>query len=152
MAELLRAEGFGDDIQAAALLHDVLECSDLRAQDIDAMFGPKVGAIVSALTEDARLADYRERKAEHRRRVAGSGRNAAAVFAADKLANARALRAALVADDGALERLRTSVEDRLWHYEETLQLLQQVQPGLPLLDALERELRTLREDLAPRRN
>jgi (p)ppGpp synthase/HD superfamily hydrolase len=151
VAALLRGAGFDDEVQAAAILHDVLERSEVRVERIRSDFGPRIAGLVGVLTEDASLTDYRERKAAHRARVAAAGWEAAAVFVADKLANARELRRAL--DEGRAERidsLPTPVEGRLWHYEETLLLLRRSQPGLPLLGELDRELRALRAALDAR--
>jgi (p)ppGpp synthase/HD superfamily hydrolase len=151
VADLLRGAGFDDEVQAAAILHDVLERSEVRVERIRSDFGPRIAELVDVLTEDASLDGYRERKAAHRARVAAAGWEAATIFVADKLANARELRRAL--EEGRGERvdaLPTPVEDRVWHYGETLLLLRRAQPGLPFLGELDRELAALRKALTQR--
>ncbi len=153
VAELVRDAGFGEDVQAAAFLHDVLERSDVTATTLEEEFGARVAMLVAALTEDPGPPDYRRRKQAHRSRIAAAGRDAAAVFAADKVSNARALRESLTADRdySPAGPTGTPPADKLWHYEETLHLLEEVQPDLALLPPLREELDGLRTALEERR-
>src|SRR5262245_16181784 len=73
VAELLAAEGFGDDVIAAALLHDVVEDSDTTVEELRQTFGAAIAEIVAALSEDDTIESYRERKDEHRERVRVAG-------------------------------------------------------------------------------
>jgi (p)ppGpp synthase/HD superfamily hydrolase len=91
VAERLAQEGFPETVLAAALLHDVLEHSDVTEAELRERFGIEVTALVEALTEDEGVEPYQTRKSEHRERVAGAGQDALAIFAADKLANLEAL-------------------------------------------------------------
>jgi (p)ppGpp synthase/HD superfamily hydrolase len=130
---LLQAEGFDDEVVAAGLLHDVVEDTDTDPSEIVERFGPEVGELVSTLTEDASIEPYEERKAEHRARVAANGSDAAAIYAADKLAKVRALRG-----EGA------EVPDaKLDHYRRTLEELREAHSELPFLGELEDGLRAL---------
>lgn len=136
VARLLDGSGFGDEVVAAALLHDVVEGT---TQDISAIrdgFGDEVAGYVEALTEDAGIDSYEERKAEHRLRVLEAGGVPASIYAADKLARVRAYRAA-----------GTEVEEqRLDHYWDTLQLFASRRPELPFLSELATELPELEPD------
>jgi (p)ppGpp synthase/HD superfamily hydrolase len=130
---LLHEHGYDEEVVAAGLLHDVLEDTDTDVSEIADRFGPHVAALVIVLTEDAAIADYADRKAEHRARVAGDGETAAAIYAADKLAKARGIR------DGG-----TDVSDeKLEHYRQTLVELRGAHPELPFLADLEGELRAV---------
>jgi len=117
VARLVQAEGLGEEVVAAALLHDVVEDSDVSLSEIARRFGPAVAELVGALTEDDRIADYEERKAEHRDRVEAAGPAAVAVYTADKLANLRDMRR-LYAEIGepAAERFTAPLDlrARLW--------------------------------------
>lgn len=130
VAELVDAAGFGEDAVAAALLHDVVEDTSVTGGAVAARFGPEVGGWVEALTEDPAIADYHERKAEHRARVLAAGSVPASVYLADKLARTRALLAA----GGRADR------DRLEHYWDTLELYASRRPELPFLSELAAEL------------
>jgi hypothetical protein len=89
-----------------------------------------VERLVGEMTEDAGIASYEERKAEHRSRVSRD-RQAAAIYAADKLAKARAL-AGAEADDIPRQKLD--------HYLRTLDMLCEQHPDLPFLAELREEL------------
>lgn len=92
VAELVAEDGYPDETLAAALLHDVAEHAEVEPESLRGRFGDEVVELVEALTEDAAIPDYEERKKEHRERVAAAGPNAQAIFAADKAANVAVLR------------------------------------------------------------
>ena len=120
-----------EELWAAALLHDLVEDTDVELTDIADQFGSRVAGLVGAMTEDGSIDDYRERKEEARRRARDSGRDAALLFVADKLSNARRMR-----------RGQKEPEQRkLDHYAATLQTMRDAYPDLPLLAELGEELR-----------
>lgn len=112
VAELLSEQGFGETVVAAALLHDTVEDTTLTSEQIEEYFGPEVATLVAEVTEDPKIEPYPARKAEARSRVMRD-RKAAAIYAADKLANTRDI---LDADEGVRA-------ERLDHYITTLRLL-----------------------------
>ena len=81
---MLYEAGATDDVIAAGVLHDTLERTDATAYELYARFGRGVGEIVSAVTDDHRIAGYARRKAALRNQVANAGDDALIVFAADK--------------------------------------------------------------------
>jgi (p)ppGpp synthase/HD superfamily hydrolase len=129
VARLLHENEFPEVIVAAALLHDVIEDTDTELGEIEAEFGAEVAALVAEMTEDATIATYRERKAEHRGRVAANS-CVAAIYAADKLAKVRILNERGEQPDG----------ERLEHYRQTLVDLREAEPTLPFLSELAEEL------------
>ncbi len=130
VARLLDEAGFGDEVVAAALLHDVVEDTTEGIDSIRDAFGEEVTGYVEAMTEDAGIDSYEERKDEHRRRVLAAGAGPASIYAADKLARVRAYAAS-----------GDEVEDRrLDHYWDTLQLFASRRPELPFLSELAAEL------------
>ena len=134
VARLLHENEFPEVIVAAALLHDVIEDTDTELDEIEAQFGAEVADLVGEMTEDATIAAYRERKAEHRGRVAGNS-CVAAIYAADKLAKVRMLNERGEHPDG----------ERLEHYRQTLVELRAAEPSLPFLSELAEELERLAE-------
>jgi polyphosphate kinase len=130
---LLHERGFDDEVVAAALLHEVLEDTATEKSEITERFGPGVGELVGVMTEDASIELYEERKAEHRGRIARHSSDAAAIYAADKLASASAIR-----DHGG-----PVPERKLRHYRQTQIELSGAHPGLPFLAELEEGLREL---------
>jgi (p)ppGpp synthase/HD superfamily hydrolase len=73
VALLLSQHDYRDEIVAAGLLHDVLEKSEVEPDELEARFGPRVAALVAALTDDPTIADDDERRAALRLQVAGGG-------------------------------------------------------------------------------
>jgi GTP diphosphokinase / guanosine-3',5'-bis(diphosphate) 3'-diphosphatase len=129
VARLLHEHEFPEVVVAAALLHDVIEDTDTELGEIEAEFGPEVAELVGEMTEDETIAAYRERKAEHRGRVAGNS-CVAAIYAADKLAKVRKLN----------ERGEHPEQERLEHYRRTLVELRAAEPAPPFLSELAVEL------------
>jgi (p)ppGpp synthase/HD superfamily hydrolase len=137
VAGLVRDAGFGEETQAAAVLHDLIEDTDVDAASIAAKFGSNVAALVSSMTEDESIENRAARKDEHRRRACAAGRDVAAIFVADKLSNARRMRSGK----------KKPAARKIAHYAATLELMRQAYPELPLLDQLGEELIALRADL-----
>lgn len=154
VAALLDEEGYGEEALAAALLHDVVEDSGTTLDELREKFGGEVAGLVGAMTDDEEIEDYRERKAEHRERLAAAPHEAMAIYGADKLTNSSTLRAAYAEEGEAVrEEFKVPLELKLEIWEEDLALLREKAPEVPFLDRLEEELNRLRACLeapAPR--
>ncbi len=138
VAALLNGRDYGDDVVIAGVLHDIVERTDATVADIERRFGPRVASIVSAVTEDPSILDVELRKSALRSQVAAADAQAHAVYAADKVAKMRELRAeatrnATWHEDGQLRH-------RLAHYERSLDMLLEVAPQLALVRQLDFEL------------
>lgn len=138
VAKLLSEAGFGDDVVAAALLHDVVEDTTRGLDGIEDEFGIEVRLLVDAMTEDDSIEDYAERKAEHRSRVLSAGPTPAAIYAADKVARVQRM----------LETGEVPAAHRLQHYRDTLELFARLRPELPFLEQLARDLPLLEQRAA----
>jgi guanosine-3',5'-bis(diphosphate) 3'-pyrophosphohydrolase len=154
VAALLDEHDHRQEVLAAALLHDVVEDSETTLEDVRAEFGDEVAGLVGALTDDESIDSYRERKAEHRERVAAADGEAMAIYGADKLTNSRTLRATYAEEGEAVRsEFKVPLELKLDVWEADLGLLREKAPELPFLDELEAELSALRASLeaaAPR--
>jgi (p)ppGpp synthase/HD superfamily hydrolase len=149
VAELLRENGFADEVLAAALLHDVVEDSETSVEDVRERFGEPVAGLVEALTDDETIDPYERRKEEHRRQVAAAGPDALAIYAADKLTNIAALRKAYANQGEAVgEEFKTPLDVKVAVWEADLDLLRDAAPDLPFLNDLQTELAGLRADRA----
>lgn len=139
VAWLLHTTGEPDELVAAGVLHDVLEDTDTRLDELRERFGEQVADAVARLTEDGGIADAPERKAELRGRIEGTSAAVATIYAADKVAKVRELRIKracnLAAPDSGW---------RLDHYKASLPVLEQaLSPSHPLVAELRFELETL---------
>jgi polyphosphate kinase len=131
-ARLLHDAGCDATVVATAVLHDLIEDTGVSRDVIAEELGEEVARRVDALTEDASIEAYADRKAELRERGIEAGREVAVVMAADKLARTGR------ATGG---RLRP---EKLRHYQCTLTQLREAYPDLPLLDALGSAIERLR--------
>jgi (p)ppGpp synthase/HD superfamily hydrolase len=138
VACLLHEAGYSDEVVAAGVLHDVLEDTDAKPEDLESRFGPDVASLVAAVSDDPSIEDPLERKAALRRQVAEAGERAAAVFAADKISKARELRVRM--SRGAH---REGDSAKVEHYKASLEMLAGVVPRHALLDQLRKELEAL---------
>lgn len=154
VAALLDEHEYGDEVLAAALLHDVVEDSETTLDELREKFGGEVAGLVGAMTDDEAIDDYRQRKAEHRERLAAAPIEAMAIYGSDKLTNVRTLAEAYAEEgDAVREEFKVPVELKLKIWEEDLGLLREKAPELPFLDRLEEGLSSFRASLeapAPR--
>jgi (p)ppGpp synthase/HD superfamily hydrolase len=150
VAARLEQYGYGDEALAAALLHDVVEDSDTTVEELRREFGERVAGLVAALSDDESIADYRERKDEHRRRVRAHDSDAFAIYGSDKLTNSSTLHQALGREgDVVRDEFKVPLELKLEVWEDDAAMLRQEAPELPFLDQLDRALTRLRADLEP---
>jgi (p)ppGpp synthase/HD superfamily hydrolase len=149
VAELLAGYGFDEEVLATALLHDVVEDSEITVGQLEALFGPEVAQMVEALSDDESIESYRDRKDEHRQRVVDADGDLLAVYAADKLTNIVTLRRA---HDEHGESVRSEfnvpLDLKLDAWSGDVAMLGHEAPELPFLAALEAELSALRDALA----
>ena len=148
VAALLDDAGYSDEVVAAGLLHDVVEKTDVTLFELRARFGAHVARLVRAMTEPEGIEPFATRKAAHRAQVMRAGAEAEAIFAADKVANAMKLRAAIESDGepAVRERVGPLLDQKIDHYQATLRLLAQREPAPPFLESLEDELVRLRRE------
>jgi (p)ppGpp synthase/HD superfamily hydrolase len=113
VADILRDAGADEQTQIAGLLHDVIEDTPRGIDEVRAVFGDTLAAMVDALTEDTRIDRYEQRKRMLRARIAAAAqRGVMDVALADKIAT---LRHAAMTGTGISRR-------KLAHYRATLRL------------------------------
>jgi hypothetical protein len=141
VADLLAEHNYPDEVIAAGLLHDVAEHAEVEAESLEGRFGVEVVRLVKALTEDAAIPRYEDRKREHRERVAAAGRGAQAIFAADKTANVIVLRQAYeVLGEKVDEDLPVALDIKIMVWEFDLEMLFAHTPEAPLVERFADEM------------
>ncbi len=147
VAEILADRGLDDEVVAAALLHDVVEHSEVSVGDVRTRFGDRIGDLVEAMTDREEIEDWEQRKDEHRERIRAAGRDAAAIYGADKLVGTREARDGYAQLEEAIEsRLGTSLDLRERTWRRDVEMLRTFSPPITLADELELELEYLRGD------
>ena len=150
VARLLHEQGCEESTIVAGLLHDVVEDSGLTIGDVIESFGVAVGELVAALTDDPRIADWEQRKLALREHVAEAGPEAAAIYAADKLANLHDWRAVYAeVGERAVECFKAPTLDariRVWRGD--LEMAEERIPGFELTARLREELAAFEDERA----
>jgi len=125
VAGLLADDGQPPRVVVTGILHDVLEDTDATGDELQALFGTDIARLVGALTQDASIRKYQERKAALRGQIVDAGADAAAVSLADKAAKLRSVAS-------------RPAKRKLYHYRETLRGIEQ-RYGPSRLSAILRE-------------
>jgi hypothetical protein len=144
VASLLHNTGHSEALVVAGVLHDTVEDTATRPDDLAERFGADVASLVAAMSEDPRIADYDARKAALREQIAAFGSDAIALDAADKVTKVRELRAQTGADPSLLQGDGAPARPRLEHYVASLRMLERSEPAHPLVRQLRFELEALR--------
>jgi hypothetical protein len=92
VARLLADAGAGEEVVVAGLLHDTVEDTGVTVAELREAFGPRVAGLVAAVSED-KTRSWEERKRHTVAKLASAPEDVLLLTAADKLANARAIRA-----------------------------------------------------------
>lgn len=141
VAELLAEHDYPDEVIAAGLLHDVVEHAEVKPESLTGRFGGEVVTLVEALTEDAAIPKYEDRKREHRERVAAVGPEARSIFAADKATNVAVLRQAYeILGEEVDEDLPVALDVKILVWEFDLEMLFAHSPGVALVDRFADEM------------
>jgi (p)ppGpp synthase/HD superfamily hydrolase len=148
VARLLAARGYGDEVIAAALLHDVVEDTPVTLAQLQERFGPAIAALVDYVTEDIRL-PVLERRRAYRERVRRGPRAARDICAADKLCNAADLHAAAEEDDRrTLARFFDGLEGQVGRLRDDLTMLEDAGADPELTQAIRDEIAALHRVLS----
>jgi (p)ppGpp synthase/HD superfamily hydrolase len=154
VAATLAIRDYDEATLAAALLHDVVEDSDTTVEELRAEFGDEIADLVAALSDDESIESYRDRKDEHRGRVADVDGDALAIYAADKLTNMTTLHAAIEGEGMRVaDEYKVPLTLKLEVWEADAAMLRHEAPDLPLLEPLDGAISRLAADLraaAPR--
>ena len=141
VAHLLRGRGYPDHVVAAGVLHDVIEDAHVEFDELRRHFGSEVAELVRDVSEPPGGGSYPERKERLRDAVDRASADAAAVFAADKVAKARELRLDLVRRRAGSPR--RADPEKLEHYWASLALLEHRLGHHPFVRQLRFELEAL---------
>jgi (p)ppGpp synthase/HD superfamily hydrolase len=130
---LLHNTGHSEVVVAAGILHDTVEDTEIRAGDIADRFGDEVAGLVATMTEDPQIESFEERKSALRRQIVEGGRDAAAIYAADKVAKVREFRAQVTHEPELLSGGDAPGRAKLEHYLESLKMLEGERPDHQLV-------------------
>jgi (p)ppGpp synthase/HD superfamily hydrolase len=147
VASVLHDAGFREQVIAAALLHDVVEDTELSSEEVAAQFCDEVAELVDVLSENEDIEDFAERKRDHREQVEEAGREAVAIYIADKLSNLNDMRGIYAEEGEAIaSRFAAPLDVRVELWRGDADMASRVAPDIPYLadfrsslDGFERE-------------
>jgi (p)ppGpp synthase/HD superfamily hydrolase len=137
VSALVLEDGGREPEAIAALLHDVVEDTDVSRRDVRKRFGRKVARIVVACTDvggegkhTAKNWMRRRRRMLARLRDTGTSTSVVRVKAADSLANVRSLTADLRREGPEIwARFHAGAVDQLWYYRSVAVIVSMRLPG-----------------------
>ncbi len=146
VARVLARLGYGEEVLAAALLHDVVEDTPATLAELRQAFGARVAELVDCVSEDRAL-PVAARKAAYRERVRVAPGDARAICAADKVCNLDDLRlVAATHDHGALQRFHGGLHAQAQRFDAELRMLREAGADSALVETLGRGLQALRAE------
>lgn len=130
-----------EELIAAAILHDVIEDSSIKASEIKQEFGEEVCDAVELLTENKKIEDWAERKAENLNRLS-QNKTIYIIKAVDSLVNMKEL-FALIEDqrEAVWKRFNASKEMKMAYFEK---IFNEIKADLPA-SLLEQYVSTMKD-------
>lgn len=115
VAHILRQHGFGADEITAGLGHDLFEDTNASELEVYWASGKEPLRLIKAMTQP-KMDDWYAKKMKHVDQIRTAGEKAAAVFAADHIANLRAMTAGYQAmGEPFWNNFNAGKEGRLWY-------------------------------------
>lgn len=125
VALMLAQRGFGDEVIAAALVHDAFEDSGLSEETMRKELGDTVTDTVKALSYDHSV-PYREQRERYIESVRKASDAAKVISVADKIHNAQSLLALHAAGGpGIWSKFNATKEQKIWFEEAMLAMLKE---------------------------
>jgi (p)ppGpp synthase/HD superfamily hydrolase len=158
VCRILAEYNCADEILAAALLHDIVEDTDVTIEEIEQRFGVRVASIVKACTEEIKqskegfdkIATWRTRKESTLEFISSRATcDDLLVIAADKLDNLRSMvHDHSHAGEGLWKRFNASKPDNAWYYDSVAEtLLARAEHNNTILKTLASEMLVLNSEL-----
>ena len=124
VAKKLEKYGFDDNVVAAGYLHDIIEDTNYKEQDIYNQFGSDILSLVKGATEEDRTLSWEERKLGTIKRVKNLDIRHKAIITCDKISNSEDL-LILFGKTGRedYDAFRRGKDKKKWYWEEVYKSL-----------------------------
>jgi (p)ppGpp synthase/HD superfamily hydrolase len=159
VASIAMEHGADETVTIAALLHDVIEDTDVTEADLKEHFGPEVAEIVRWCSAEAKTAgddpagSWQARKRAYICHLAEAPPAAVLVSLADKIHNARSVAAdyrRAGRRDEYWDRFNAGKQDQLWYFEMLIDMYEEraAEADARITDAMVEELRRAVAEIA----
>lgn len=141
VAMMLQQAGHAKEVVIAGVLHDTLEDTSATEEEIRALFGDAVLALVVSASEPDKSLPWEERKRHTLAELAFRSDEELAVIIADKLHNLRSIRLDIeAAGEKVWSRFNRGKEQQSWYYQGIVHAVADRKERLPLISELEKEV------------
>jgi (p)ppGpp synthase/HD superfamily hydrolase len=136
VAAILLKHNYEEDIVISGLLHDIIEDTDHKIEEIELLFGSKVKEYVLGETEIDKKFPWKDRKDHQINYFMTASKESKAIGAADKIHNMISLLEDYQTQkDDLFNCFNASKEDVLWYYQEITKAMTNNVEG-PIFDEL----------------
>lgn len=119
---LLMLAGFGEEVVAAGVLHDVIEDCGVTERELAHEFNPRIAKMVSEVSESKKYS-WDKRKKMYRERLKTASRGALAIACADHIHNLRSLVKSLKVDKNIWRMFHATREEKIHNEREVLKII-----------------------------
>ncbi len=139
-----------EDTIVAAIMHDSIEdVPDYTISDLTTEFGDNVSRMVSSLSEDTTMLDWKERKYDYLNNIKQGGINVAIISLADKVHNFEGMIEMWKSDHNIYwANYFKDISHRLEFYEDLYMVFESYLPDHPLLIRHKKSLEYIKESIA----
>lgn len=147
VARILIECGASNDVVVAAVLHDVVEDTNVSGDELRAEFGDEVSRLVQGVSEPNRKAKWEVRKQEALRHFENAPQDVLLLELADKLDNIREIERDVQREgEGVWKRFNRGREQQKWLYEQFVELMTrriETECGKPLAREFQERVRAV---------
>lgn len=118
---LLAKHGLNDSVIVAGILHDTLEDTNLKYEDLSDNFGPEIAKYVQMCSETDKSLSWKERKLNYLAVMQTLPIEALYIICADKLSNIKSIYRNL--NPNIWSKFNAGYDDQKWYYTTVLKML-----------------------------
>ena len=141
VAKILKEAGYGEEVIAAGLLHDVLEDSGCEREEMEKVVGEKVTRIVTEITDRDKTVVWHQRKENYLNNLKNASVEGLVVSCADKTHNLVSILEGYVSSGNKFaKQFSSSFSSKLENYRAIYQLIASKQPSMKILKSYKEAL------------
>jgi (p)ppGpp synthase/HD superfamily hydrolase len=140
---LLERAGFGEEVVAAGILHDVIEDCDVTPEELSQAMNARIAELVLFVTEPPKVRSWRERKDAYLEQLRHAPVEALAIACADHIYNLHSLLQSAKMSENVWSLFKAAREEKI-KYEEAVLATVTARLQNPLVDELRQVVEQVR--------